>query len=110
MKITVREMKRADLLEVEGRVDSSTVSELDEALNERIDQGTVNLVVDLSKVDYMSSAGLRALVSALKRVKNDGGDLRLCAPSERVREVLELAGLDSIFEIYEDQVTAVGSF
>jgi anti-sigma B factor antagonist len=110
MEITVTEMNRVDLLTVNGRIDSSNASQLGERLNAQIDSGSVNLVVDLSGVEYMSSAGLRELVAALKRVKGDGGDLRLSTPSQRVREVLDLAGLSSIFEIFDDQVAAVGSF
>ncbi len=103
-------MNRANLITVEGRVDSSTADQLGTALNGQIDSGTLNLVVDLSGVEYMSSGGVRELVAGLKRVKKDGGDLRLCALSERVREVMRLAGLDTVFEIFDDQVTAVGSF
>jgi anti-sigma B factor antagonist len=108
--IIITEMNRADLIQVEGRVDSSNADKLQVALDQQIDKGAVNIVVDLEKVDYMSSAGLRTLVSALKRVKRDGGDLRICSPSERVQEVFELAGLTSIFDVFDDQVTAVGSF
>lgn len=110
MEITITEMNRATLIKVEGRVDSSTAGQLGDTLNDRIGKGALNLVVDLEQVDYMSSGGLRELVAALKRVKRDGGDLRLCAPSERVQEVLELAGLDTLFQIFTDQVLAVGSF
>ncbi len=110
MEITVRELNRVDLILVEGRVDSSTATDFGDVLNERIDKGAINLVVDLEQVDYMSSGGLRELVAALKQVRKDGGDLRISTPSQRVREVLELAGLDAIFEIFDDQVSAVGSF
>jgi anti-sigma B factor antagonist len=110
MDVSIKQMNRVDLVEVSGRVDSSTANDLGTALNERINQGTLNVVVDLSKVEYMSSGGLRELVAALKRVKKDGGDLRLCAPSPRVREVLQLAGLDSLFQTFDEQVQAVGSF
>jgi anti-sigma B factor antagonist len=110
MEITVREMNRVDLISVSGRVDSSTAPQLGEALNAQIDSGTSNLVLDLAGVEYLSSAGLREMVAALKKVKQNGGDLRLCTPSDRVMEVLDLAGLDSIFQIFDDQVTAVGSF
>ena len=110
MQIEIQEMNRVDLFAVSGRVDSSTATDLGKALNTRIDNGTLNIVVDLSQVDYMSSGGLRELIAALKRVKKDGGDLRLSSPSARVREVLELAGLASIFQIFDEQVKAVGSF
>jgi anti-sigma B factor antagonist len=110
MQVTVKEMNRVDLLEVEGRVDSSNADQLGSVITERVEAGQTNIIVDLGGVDYMSSAGLRELVAGLKRVKQQGGDLRLCEPSERVREVLDLAGLVSIFEIYDTQVEAVGSF
>lgn len=110
MEINVSEMRRVRLFEIVGRVDSSNASELGGALDRAADDGNNNLVLDLSGVDYMSSAGLREMVRILKRVKRNGGDLRIANPSERVREVLELAGLDSIFEIYPTQVEAVGSF
>jgi anti-sigma B factor antagonist len=107
METTIVELEGLDLLEIEGRVDSHTVSTLHDV---RIEQGTSNLVIDLSQVTYMSSAGLRELVAALKRVREGGGDLRLCAPSERVSNVIELAGLNSIIEIFADRAMAVGSF
>jgi anti-sigma B factor antagonist len=110
MEITITDMNRVTLFLVDGRVDSSNASQLGTALNDRIDHGALNIVIDLEKVDYMSSGGLRELVAALKRTKKDGGDLRICCPSQRVKEVLELAGLDSLFEIFESQVLAVGSF
>jgi len=110
MEINSSEMKRVRLFEVVGRVDSSNASELGATLDKAADDGQINLVLDLGGVEYMSSAGLREMVRVLKRVKRTGGDLRIANPSDRVREVLELAGLDTIFEIYPTQVEAVGSF
>jgi anti-sigma B factor antagonist len=110
MEINASEMKRVQLFEVIGRVDSTNASELGVALDKAADEGRTNLVIDLSGVEYMSSAGLREMVRVLKRVKRGGGDLRIANPSDRVKEVLELAGLDTIFEIYPTQVEAVGSF
>ncbi len=110
MEINVSEMRRVQLFEVIGRVDSTNATELGTAMDRAVDDGKSNLVLDLSGVEYMSSAGLREMVRILKRVKRVGGDLRIANPSERVREVLELAGLDSVFEIYPTQVEAVGSF
>lgn len=110
MEINQSEMKRVQLFEVVGRVDSNNASELGGELDKVVDEGKNNLVLDLSGVEYMSSAGLREMVRVLKRVKRSGGDLRVANPSERVKEVLELAGLDTIFEIYPTQVEAVGSF
>ena len=112
MEITIRELYAVDVVTVVGRVDSSTAPQLDQVLKGLVDNGRFKLVLDLAGVAYMSSAGLRAMVSCLREVKKGVrmGDLRLAAPSARVAEVLELAGLNQVFQIFEDQEGAVGSF
>jgi anti-sigma B factor antagonist len=110
MDITISELKRVTLVEISGRVDGVNAPELGEALNTSIDAGHSRIVLDLSGVEYMSSAGLREMVAALKRARKGMGDLCLANPSERVREVLELAGLDTVFQVHPSQVKAVGSF
>jgi anti-anti-sigma factor len=66
--------------------------------------------LNLSGVDYTSSAGLRALVAALRECKKHNGDLRISEASDRVLDVLNLAGLTSLFELFDDDTSAVGSF
>lgn len=110
LEIDVQEMTRVDLITVKGRVDSSNAAELEEVLKERTDSGRYNLVLNLKDVNYMSSAGLRALVSALRECKRHRGDVRISQPSERIVEVLDLAGLDPLFQTYADDTAAVGSF
>lgn len=110
MDISVQGLKRVQVVTVNGRVDSSSAPQLDEKLKNLRQNGYENLVLDLSEVDYMSSAGLRAIVSALRDCKKHGGNLCLVNPSARVGEVLELAGLTSLFNVYDDTTTAVGSF
>ncbi|VAW39397.1 hypothetical protein MNBD_CHLOROFLEXI01-1165 [hydrothermal vent metagenome] len=110
VNIAVESMKRADLITVTGRIDSSNASTFEGSLKEVMGNGRHNLVLNLAGVTYMSSAGLRTLVSTLKECKKKRGDVRLAAPSERVAEVLSLAGLDSLFQVFEDDTAAVGSY
>ncbi|GAB4310516.1 MAG: STAS domain-containing protein [Phototrophicales bacterium] len=98
------------LIEVSGRVDSMTANQFGEALNQAIDKGNINIVADLSGVEYMSSAGLREIVAALKKTKRASGDLRIAQPSNRVMEVFEMAGLDTILQIFSSAQEAVSSF
>ncbi|MCA9980199.1 MAG: STAS domain-containing protein [Anaerolineales bacterium] len=102
--------KRADLIEIVGRIDSSNAGELETLFNNLLDDGRKNLVVDASALNYLSSAGLRSFVSTLRECNKKGGDLRLVTPSDRVQEVLSMAGLTSLFKVYDDQTSAVGSF
>jgi anti-sigma B factor antagonist len=114
LAINVENMKRVTLISVAGRIDSSNASELDDTLKGTMNDGNYNLVVNLNGVSYMSSAGLRAMVSALRECKKHRGDVRLSSPSDRVAEVLDLAGLTveeaPLFQVYGDDTAAVGSF
>jgi anti-sigma B factor antagonist len=110
MDITIHDYPRVSVLAVTGRVDSATAPELETKLKELVDTEKTQIVLDLRQVEYMSSAGLRAMVSTLKAVKRVNGDLRLSSPSPRVEEVLRLAGLTAIFSIHSTQEEAVASF
>jgi|SRR5688572_23414985 anti-anti-sigma factor len=110
MEIATQEFKRVAVMSVTGRVDSATAPELESKLRELVDSDKNQIVLDLKDVEYMSSAGLRAMVSTLKAVKRVNGDLRISSPSPRVEEVLRLAGLTSIFSIHTTQEEAVASF
>jgi anti-sigma B factor antagonist len=110
LPITVQEYKRVSVMAVSGRVDSATAPDLEAELKKLVDSDKTQIVLDLKDVEYMSSAGLRAMVSTLKAVKRVNGDLRLAAPSPRVEEVLRLAGLTSIFSIHPSREEAVASF
>ncbi|MEW5989425.1 MAG: STAS domain-containing protein [Chloroflexota bacterium] len=110
MEISVQSFKRVELLSVSGRIDSGTAPQLEESLRQLTDNGRHRIVAELSGVSYMSSAGLRALVGALRECKKHGGEVVIATPSERVADVLKLAGLDAVFQVFGDTVSAVGSF
>lgn len=110
ININVSGHDKVTVIEASGRIDSMNANQLGNALENEIDEGNLYLVLDLNAVDYMSSAGLREMVATLKKAKRATGDLRIAQPSDRVREVLEMAGLDTIFKIYATQAEAVESY
>jgi len=111
MEVKVRQLKRVDLVEVFGRVDSATAPQLEAALQGIMAQDRFRIVVDLQGLEYLSSAGLRVLVAALKQARRwNRGDIRLANVPSRIKNVLQLAGLDAIFRSYDSAVDAVGSF
>ena len=93
MNIETRELKHVSVVTVSGRVDSATAPDLQKALQALLDAEHNQIVLELKDVDYMSSAGLRVLVSTQKAAKKSGGALRLAQLSTRVEDVFELAGL-----------------
>lgn len=110
MQIATHDHGAVSVVAVSGRVDSSTAPDLESALKKLVEAEKTQIVLDLLDVEYMSSAGLRAMVSTLKAVKRVNGDLRVANPSARVDEVLRLAGLSSIFSIYRTRDEAIQSF
>ncbi|GIK58939.1 MAG: STAS domain-containing protein [Chloroflexi bacterium] len=110
LNLTTEVFKRVTLVKASGRIDSSNAAQFDAALKDVLGGGLENIVLDLSEISYMSSAGLRAIVAAHRECAKKKGSLVLAAPSERVSEVFSLAGLDSIFTVYDDVTAAVGSF
>ncbi len=110
MEIQITDHKRVSVVAVTGRVDGSTAAEFEAALNGVTDAGQFNIILDMSDVDFVSSAGLRVLVNTRKTVTSAGGKLVLAEPSEQVVETLDIAGLDVLFEQFPDRETAIGTF
>jgi anti-sigma B factor antagonist len=110
VEITVNEYKRVAVITVTGRVDSATATDFETNINEVVEKGKHNLVLDLSQVEFLSSAGLRVLVTTRKTLQGAGGNIVLAQPSERVVETLDTAGLDVLFERYDTREAAVAAF
>lgn len=109
MEINTRDYKRVNVIRVTGRVDASVAPKFEEALRQQVDGGHAHLVLEMDGTDYISSAGVRAMISAQKALRAKGGALILSQPSARVKEVLDIAGLDALFDVYADTEAAIGS-
>jgi anti-sigma B factor antagonist len=112
MEIKAETMKRCELLSVSGRVDSSTAPELEKVLLGLIQSGQKNIVVNMKDTDFISSAGLKALLSALMKVRKmiPAGDVVVSEIRPELRESFDLVGFDRLFTFYDDNMRAVGSF
>lgn len=109
-EVSVSTVHQVAVVEARGRIDSTTAASFGEALMNTIEGGIVRLVLDLQGVDYMSSAGLREIVAALKKTRKQQGDIRLAEAAPRVLEVLEMAGLDTFVQIFSSRAEALKSF
>lgn len=95
------------ILTVAGRVDASNAANLEKTLLTAIDGGERRLVVDCGPLEYISSAGLRALLLAAKRLAPAGGKIALAALKEEIKEVFDIAGFSAIFPIYPTTAEAL---
>lgn len=111
MEITTQEFKHCDLFKVTGRVDSATAPQFSKALEAANNNGRYKLVIDMSELEYMSSAGFRALLATQRNCKRyNRGEVVLSNVPERIREALELAGFTELFKMFDSPLEAVGNF
>lgn len=111
MEITTQRFKHCDLISISGRVDSYTAPQLSEAIEVVNKAGGYKIVLDLSGLEYMSSAGFRALLVGQRSCKRyNRGEVVLAGVPKRIYEALDLTGFTPLFKIFEDVTAAVGSF
>jgi anti-sigma B factor antagonist len=107
MEITHTNINNIPIVSVSGRIDGTTSKDLETTMNELIEHGRSEIVLDLQGVVYISSVGLRVLLSALKKVRPMNGDVKLVSLQPFVREVFEITGFTRLFSIYPSQREAL---
>jgi len=99
MQVTTRTAQGVTIVALAGNLDSNTSPHAQQALDGILAGGVQKLVVDFSALDYISSAGLRVLLGAAKKVQGSGGALRLFGLNDTVREVFEISGFSKILAV-----------
>jgi len=103
MEITVRELKHVVVIKITERIDSSTAPEVEQILQSLQYQGKYKLVIDISELEYISSAGYRVLLSAQRNsMRHDRGEVVLVGVPEPIRQALDISGFTDYFKIYKD--------
>lgn len=98
------------LIRLKGYLDAHTFERLEETISELFGQGQYRLVVDLSNVEYISSAGAGVFIGALSEAHEHKGNIVLMNPTPNVREVFDLLGLTHIFQVVDDRPAALAVF
>lgn len=98
------------VMTVKGRVDSETAPELDDALTKLLQNNRNKIVLNLREVNYISSAGLRAMVKAYQSANKSGGDVRLAAVSEPIEVILRTVGMMQMFKMFSTSEEAAAGF
>ena len=107
MDVVVQEAQGAVMVAPTGRLDATNAREFEERLGPCIGAGHLRIVLDFAGLEYISSAGLRSILSTAKTLKSRQGVLALCCVSGLVREVLSVSGFDSFLALYPDRAQAL---
>lgn len=94
------------VVKIVGELDLATAPRLREALVDLSKQGAKQVTIDLAEMEFIDSTGLSVLVAALKRMREDGGDLALQSPSAAAMKVFEITGATRVFTITDRPVAA----
>jgi len=100
---------RVVVVTARGRLDGSTSQAFGARLEKLAATPEPRLIVDFSGIEFVSSAGLRAVLTALKRVKAANGMLALCAVRAPVKEVLDLTGFTGMLDVHRDRAEAMAA-
>ena len=106
MQVTVQSENNVTVASVEGRLDAVSGPKLESQLSKLIADGQTSIILDLDELEYISSAGLRVVLTTAKKLKALEGKLVLCNLQEMVMQIFEVSGFCSILNIADDKEAA----
>lgn len=98
------------VLALDGFLDAHTAPEFEEAIQKEIAAGRRRIIVNCERLSYISSAGLGVFMSFIEELRDAGGDIKICSVIPKVRQVFDILGFQSLFDIVEDVPQAVTRF
>jgi stage II sporulation protein AA (anti-sigma F factor antagonist) len=107
MTVETRREKEITVAAITGRMDALTTSDVERTLMRLLDEGARTLLIDLGGLDYISSAGLRTLLAAAKRMKAQAGTMAFVNLKGHAKEVFEISGFYSLFTVYDSVESAL---
>jgi anti-sigma B factor antagonist len=111
LKINPREVSHVTILDIHGRIVlGPEIGALRAAVRDLVAQGKKKIILNLADVDYLDSSGVGELVTCFTTVRNAGGELKLLNLTQKVHDVLHVTKLYTVFDIKDDEFTAVKSF
>jgi anti-sigma B factor antagonist len=111
VQIVTREVGHVTVVDVRGRIVlGEEIGELRQAVRNLVAEGRKKIILNLAEVDYIDSSGVGELVGCFTTVRNAGGELKLLKLSQKVHDILNVTKLYTVFDIRDDEFTAVKSF
>ena len=111
VKLNTRKVGDVTVVDVSGRITlGEGSSALRDTLRELIAQGDKKILLNLSEVSYIDSSGIGELVSGFTSVANAGGTLKLLGLTKRVKDLLQITKLYTVFDVHEEEAHAIRSF
>ena len=111
MKLTTRQVDGVTILDLSGRITLGEGSvQLRDAIRDLLAKGQKLILLNLADVNYIDSSGIGELVSAYTTVRNQGGELKLLNLTKKVHDLLQITKLYTVFDVKDDEATAIASY
>lgn len=110
MKITTKDSRDIKVVTLEGELDTITSPEARSQFSLLQEQGVQKILLDLAKLDFITSSGLRVLLATAQELKEAGGELRVCNLNATVREVFDISGFNTLLMVFENDAKAMSGF
>ena len=111
MKVSTRQVDGITILDMSGRITLGEGSvTLRDAVRDVLAKGTKHILLNLGDITYIDSSGIGELVSAFTSVRNAGGELKLLNLTKKVHDLLQITKLYTVFDISDDETSAIASF
>ena len=107
MEVTTKKMEKGLVVSVKGRIDGVTTPDFEKNISELIDQGETTMIIDFGELVYITSAGLRSILTIAKKLKQKNGTLMVAALRDVVKNVFEISGFTAIISTAESVESAL---
>ena len=110
LNISVRSNDTVSIVEPVGYLNAHTAKHFEDVLQKLVDENRLLIVINCQQLDYIASAGLGVIMGFIDTVRENSGDIRLCAMNNTVKSIFEVLGFTELYSIFDNEEVAIRSF
>ena len=105
-EVAREDRKEISILRLKGFLDAHTAPQFEQAIQNLIEEARYKIIISMSDLSYISSAGLGVFMGFIEEIRNQNGDIKLCSMSDKVYKVFDLLGFPALYQIFKEEVEA----
>ena len=105
-EVAREDRKEISILRLKGFLDAHTAPQFEQAIQNLIEESRYKIIISMSDLNYISSAGLGVFMGFIEEIRNRDGDIKLCSMSDKVYKVFDLLGFPALYQIFKEEVEA----
>lgn len=110
MNLNIQDKGKVKVVSLAGKLDVNLSVSIEPELEQLVESGSVNLILELSGIEYLSSSGIRVFISIMRKIKDKNGRLVLAQVPDIIKKILKTVELEDLFEVYDNVDDAAASF